>query len=237
MLHDRAALVRAIDARLADLDALVLPFNTALSELQRDHPGAWGLLVIDLDNLKKVNDTFGHPCGDRLLASAAETIASVVPGGRAFRIGGDELAVLTPLEAGKASLVEVAERILEALKTPWITSAMPTREANCGPGKSPTETWQYRSVEGGGNSAQKGPRQQQSPDARSVPMSSYRQSWPANSVTTAACIDTCRAGRGDVEELRSSPSSLPAELPPKDMIRDKRDQAGNNGRQQQRYNR
>jgi diguanylate cyclase (GGDEF)-like protein len=93
-------------------------FNKALSELQRDHPGAWGLLLIDLDNLKKVNDTFGHPCGDRLLASAAETITSVVPGERAFRIGGDELAVLTPLEAGKASLVEVAERILEALKTP-----------------------------------------------------------------------------------------------------------------------
>jgi hypothetical protein len=41
-------------------------------------------------------------------------------------------------------------------------------------------------------------------------MSSYRQSWPANSVTTAARIDMCRAGRGDVEELRSSPSSLPA---------------------------
>jgi diguanylate cyclase (GGDEF)-like protein len=93
-------------------------FNKALFELQRDRPGAWGLLLIDLDNLKKVNNTFGHPCGDRLLASAAETIASVVPEERAFRIGGDEFAVLMPLEAGGASLIAVAGKILDALKLP-----------------------------------------------------------------------------------------------------------------------
>jgi diguanylate cyclase (GGDEF)-like protein len=93
-------------------------FNKAMTALQRENPGAWGLLLIDLDNLKKVNDTFGHPCGDRLLAGAAESIASVVPRERAFRIGGDELAVLVPLQAGRASLIEVAGKILEALKMP-----------------------------------------------------------------------------------------------------------------------
>jgi diguanylate cyclase (GGDEF)-like protein len=93
-------------------------FNQAMTTLQREMPGGWGLLLIDLDNLKKVNDAFGHPCGDRLIASAAESITSVVPRERAFRIGGDELAVLVKLEAGGASLSEVAGKILDALKTP-----------------------------------------------------------------------------------------------------------------------
>jgi diguanylate cyclase (GGDEF)-like protein len=111
--HDRLALTDTLTG-LANRAG----FNEALTTLQQENPGAWGLLLIDLDNLKKVNDTFGHPCGDRLLAGAAESIASVVPRERAFRIGGDELAVLLPLEEGKASLVEVAEKILDALKTP-----------------------------------------------------------------------------------------------------------------------
>jgi diguanylate cyclase (GGDEF)-like protein len=111
--HDRLALTDTLTG-LANRAG----FNEALTTLQQENPGAWGLLLIDLDNLKKVNDTFGHPCGDRLLAGAAESIASVVPRERAFRIGGDELAVLVPLKKGKASLVEVAEKILDALKTP-----------------------------------------------------------------------------------------------------------------------
>jgi diguanylate cyclase (GGDEF)-like protein len=93
-------------------------FDEAMSTLQGRNSPPWGLILIDLDNLKKVNDTFGHMCGDRLLVSAAESIASVVPKEWAFRIGGDELAVIVQLENGAAGLVEVAETILDALKTP-----------------------------------------------------------------------------------------------------------------------
>jgi diguanylate cyclase (GGDEF)-like protein len=93
-------------------------FNKTMAALDREKPGVWGLLLIDLDNLKKVNDTFGHPCGDHLLASAAECIASVVPRDRAFRIGGDEFAVIVRLEDGRGCVAAVAEKILDALKMP-----------------------------------------------------------------------------------------------------------------------
>jgi diguanylate cyclase (GGDEF)-like protein len=109
--------------RLAFTDTLTglanrAEFNKVMTALQRDTPGVWGLLLIDLDNLKKVNDAFGHACGDRLLVSAAESIASVVPRERAFRIGGDELAVIVQPEHRGAGFVEVAEKILNALKRP-----------------------------------------------------------------------------------------------------------------------
>jgi diguanylate cyclase (GGDEF)-like protein len=109
--------------RLAFTDTLTglgnrAAFNKAMTALQRENPGAWGLLLIDLDNLKKVNDAFGHPCGDRLLVSAADSIASVASRERAFRIGGDELAIIVQLEDGGASFVDVAEKTLDALKKP-----------------------------------------------------------------------------------------------------------------------
>ena len=109
--------------RLAFIDTLTglanrAGFNKTMTSLQRESSGAWGLLLIDLDNLKKVNDTFGHLCGDRLIACAAESIASVVPAEQAFRISGDELAAIVRLEEAQESFSEVAERILDALKTP-----------------------------------------------------------------------------------------------------------------------
>jgi len=62
-----------------------------------------GLLVIDVDYFKEVNDTHGHPAGDALLAHLGGLLREAVgPSAVACRLGGDELAVLlpaTPLEA------------------------------------------------------------------------------------------------------------------------------------------
>jgi diguanylate cyclase (GGDEF)-like protein len=88
----------------------------ATSDFQK--AGAWGLLLIDIDNLKKVNDTFGHPCGDCLIVSTADIIASIVPRERAFRLGGDEFAVIVRLEDGLGCVATVAEQIFDALKAP-----------------------------------------------------------------------------------------------------------------------
>jgi GAF domain-containing protein len=63
-------------------------FSKYVAGLDSQNAGAWGLLLIDIDNLKKVNDTFGHPCGDCLIVSTADIIASIVPRERAFRLGG-----------------------------------------------------------------------------------------------------------------------------------------------------
>lgn len=82
--------------RLAFTDVLTgLPnrarFNVAMDEIS---PGEWALLLVDVDNLKVVNDTFGHAAGDDLIASAAQGLLSVVSPRAVYRLGGDEFAVV-----------------------------------------------------------------------------------------------------------------------------------------------
>ncbi len=79
-------------------------FNKALAALPCVEPGSWGLLIIDLDNLKIVNDTFGHHTGDMLLREVASRIAAASAPNRAFRLGGDEYAVILQ----DASLLDIA---------------------------------------------------------------------------------------------------------------------------------
>ena len=61
----------------------------------RTEPGSIALLLVDLDDLKKTNETQGHAAGDDLLRATARIIlGSLHRSGRGFRIGGDEFAVL-----------------------------------------------------------------------------------------------------------------------------------------------
>ena len=78
------------------------------------HRGA--LLFIDLDSFKFVNDSFGHPTGDRVICRAASAIAGCLRGtDTAARLGGDEFAVLVP-EVDGAGALRVAETVLGAIK-------------------------------------------------------------------------------------------------------------------------
>jgi len=77
------------------------------------------LLVMDLDGFKQVNDTFGHKAGDTVLREFGTLLKKVLRGAdQAFRIGGDEFAVLlhsgTPLDGA----MNVAHRIEKGTKTP-----------------------------------------------------------------------------------------------------------------------
>ena len=80
-------------------------------QLQRHAAGhASTLLLIDVDNFKQINDTFGHACGDDLLRGIAQTMLShLPPDSHAGRLGGDEFAVVLPLPATAAQ--DIAERI------------------------------------------------------------------------------------------------------------------------------
>lgn len=56
-----------------------------------------GVLIADLNNLKAVNDTWGHQKGDMLLTTFGEVLKRCIPGGVIFRMGGDEFMVLVPM--------------------------------------------------------------------------------------------------------------------------------------------
>jgi diguanylate cyclase (GGDEF)-like protein/PAS domain S-box-containing protein len=78
-----------------------------------------GVLFIDLDDFKEVNDTLGHAVGDQLLVAVAERIRLAVgPLNTASRTGGDEFAVLVEQVRTPGDADEVAARIVAALAAP-----------------------------------------------------------------------------------------------------------------------
>ncbi|MPY66584.1 GGDEF domain-containing protein [Deinococcus sp. SDU3-2] len=83
---------------LAHHDPLTgLPNRRALEQDLAGPPTGSVLAVVDVDGLKRVNDTLGHAAGDDLLRRFAHGFARAVgPGGRAYRISGDEFALLIP---------------------------------------------------------------------------------------------------------------------------------------------
>ena len=111
--------------RRASIDALTgLPnraaFNAALATISCDDPGSWALLVLDLDNLKIVNDTFGHLAGDALIRTAASRISRAMAPDVTFRLGGDEFAVVVQASTALADLDAAAERIFGELEMPAV---------------------------------------------------------------------------------------------------------------------
>ncbi len=115
--HERRAFTDALTG-LANRAA----FNLRLDGLSCAEPGSWALLVLDLDNLKTVNDTFGHPVGDNLLIKAGERIALAMGSDAVFRVGGDEFAVIIQHPEALRDIDQTAEKALLEL----------TRPADCG---------------------------------------------------------------------------------------------------------
>lgn len=111
--------------RLANFDSVTHmanrhAFNTSLKNVveANSKQKIVGLMFVDLDNFKTVNDTLGHHAGDLLLKAVAERIqGAVADHGQAFRIGGDEFAVILP-EASTFEMQEIAQSIIQALNQP-----------------------------------------------------------------------------------------------------------------------
>ena len=93
-------------------------FNQALAALPCTTPGAWALLVIDLDNLKTVNDTFGHHVGDLLIQQAASRMAAAAAPDGVFRLGGDEFAVIVQNPEALREIETTANALIEAIVVP-----------------------------------------------------------------------------------------------------------------------
>ncbi len=96
---------------------LIVAIEEALAELRPEQ--RLGLLLLDLDGFKEVNDTLGHPVGDRLLQIIGHRLThSVRPGDVVARLGGDEFAVLLPSIRDAQAAKEVAARLRAALTEP-----------------------------------------------------------------------------------------------------------------------
>ncbi len=94
--------------------------NTALAQARRKAQMT-AVMFLDLDRFKVVNDTVGHALGDRLLKGVGERLMGLVRDGDSVaRVGGDEFTVLLPDVARPEDTVEVAERILDVLRQPWV---------------------------------------------------------------------------------------------------------------------
>jgi diguanylate cyclase (GGDEF)-like protein/PAS domain S-box-containing protein len=112
---------------LAHFDALTdLPnrvtfyerMGTILSRLRRSESIA--VMSLDLDHFKNVNDTLGHPIGDRMLQAAAERMRSCVRSEDVVaRLGGDEFAVVQVPSDQSPNITALAERLIEAVGSPY----------------------------------------------------------------------------------------------------------------------
>ena len=103
---------------LANRNLLKSRLEHALARVSRKGD-PMGLLFIDLDDFKKVNDTLGHDAGDALLLAIASRLRTCTRASDTVaRLGGDEFAVLLEEMSEPRNAVEVATRIIEDLGVP-----------------------------------------------------------------------------------------------------------------------
>ncbi|NEI68026.1 diguanylate cyclase [Rhizobium lusitanum] len=80
----------------------------------------FGVLYLDMDGFKSINDRFGHNVGDEVLCEAAARIRSVVHADDiVVRMGGDEFAVFVSAPPDRSALVSLSERLLIAFRAPF----------------------------------------------------------------------------------------------------------------------
>lgn len=105
--------------RLAERDPLTNLFNRRrfLEDLERTIADASrrhtrvGLVAIDLDGFKPINDSFGHQAGDTVLMEISHRVGAIVRRNETFyRVGGDEFSILAP-DSSEADLVRLAGRV------------------------------------------------------------------------------------------------------------------------------
>lgn len=93
--------------------------NLALKQARRNNQSL-AIMFLDLDRFKFVNDTMGHPVGDKLLQEVARRLKSCVRASDTLaRMGGDEFTLLLQQITDATDAVKIAGKITQSLKQPW----------------------------------------------------------------------------------------------------------------------
>jgi diguanylate cyclase (GGDEF)-like protein/PAS domain S-box-containing protein len=101
--------------------------NIALAQANRLHEKL-GLLFIDLDRFKNINDSLGHPVGDQVLKEVAERLVSAVrTGDTVARLGGDEFIAMFPGVRDESSLADLTIKLRDLLQIPIAINNMSLR--------------------------------------------------------------------------------------------------------------
>jgi diguanylate cyclase (GGDEF)-like protein/PAS domain S-box-containing protein len=99
---------------------LIERLHQALSQGPHGHPAEFGMLMLGLDQFKKVNDSLGHSAGDELLKLVGTRLSqSMRETDVVARLTGDTFAILAPEVRQADALARVASKLLQALSTPF----------------------------------------------------------------------------------------------------------------------
>jgi diguanylate cyclase (GGDEF)-like protein len=94
-------------------------FDEAIARNMTAPSQNFGLLMLDIDNMKEVNDGMGHSVGDGMICEVARRLASVDEGITVYRLGGDEFAAICHGCADSSSLATLAESLLSQMERPY----------------------------------------------------------------------------------------------------------------------
>lgn len=119
--EDRVHTLALTDALtgLANRAVFTARIEQALAKVADDQT-IFGVLFVDLDSFKTINDTLGHAAGDEVLRQSAERIAAIAkPGDVAARLGGDEFALIVSSAGDADEIVERADALSDAMARPF----------------------------------------------------------------------------------------------------------------------